>query len=168
MYKIFAAILIIILASCAGFHNAWNGKGRAQARFSNFNKALAKEYKDFAKTALDDHMLLDYLHFVEKSAKAAAGDEVTTDDVRKWKLPDAEARHLVWARGRLGSFMVDRVKEKYPAQLAHAQMLYDCWGTRAARKVEPAKTEECRMGFILEMASLENILMPVPGVVKAK
>jgi len=150
-----------MLASCASVNKTQISTTQNHAAVSDFNKALETEYKNFAKLSLGDYMFLDYLHFKEKSARAQSGEEVAPEDLRKWKLPEEELRNLIWARGRLGSFMVNSAKEKYPNQLAHAQMLYDCWGTRAAKGMKPAKIEECRMDFILEMGSLENTLMPL-------
>jgi hypothetical protein len=155
MYKIIGSIFIITIIICCSSKNQTHNVNR-NAKISNFSKALQIEYKNSAQMALHDYIFLDYLYFNRKAERAAAGEEVAPDTAAKAGIPD-----LVWARGRLESFMVDSVKEKYPYLLAHSQMLYDCWLARASKNRKPAKTEECRMDFVIEMAVLENILMPV-------
>ena len=161
MHKIHIIVLSIFITACLNINSANNIKKHYVDSISSFNKMLAKEYKDFADTAFKDGMWLDYIHFKNKSRNAALGKDVSPEDIAKWKSPESEINNLIWARGRLNDFTIDSVKATYPYQLAHSQMLFDCWVERAARKMQPEKIEECRMDFVLEMASLENHLIPV-------
>lgn len=154
-------VLSIFITAYLNIDSTNNIKKDQEDNVSAFNKILAKEYKDFADTVFKDGMWLDFMHFKNKSRKAALGKDVVPEDIEKWKSPESEMNNLIWARARLNDFMIDSVKVSYPDKLAHSQILFDCWVERAARKMQPEKIEECRMDFVLEMASLENDLIPV-------
>ncbi len=162
MRIIYSAILVLLITSCANVNGPKKiSKPAAEANVTPFNKALAIEYSDFADIAFKDGNWMDSRKFKLKSENAAKGQEVLPEDIKNWKIAQEEVDNLHWASGRLDSVMIDSVKEAYPTKLAHLQRLFDCWVQRAARGAKKNKIEECRVDFVLETATLENILMPV-------
>ncbi len=104
----------------------------------DFKGALAAEYRDFADSEAEQGRKSVASRFAEKGLDSYHGKDVAPDMVELSLPPEAQAE-LAEARGQLMRLSTQEVKEAAPQELAHSQLLFDCWQQQVISGIEPEK-----------------------------
>ncbi|HYB10060.1 MAG TPA: OmpA family protein [Alphaproteobacteria bacterium] len=130
---------------------------------SAFAKALHKEYIGLARTFQQNNFLSEALFWGNKSARAGTGEEVAWENVDKQGLPPDQLAEAKKNEARLNAVIAAGAKTSDPADLAIAQVSFDCmirdWCMPIFKNILPG----CRQRFEDAMAKLEKKPMAEPA-----
>jgi OOP family OmpA-OmpF porin len=151
------SLTLLLTSGCTSLNNLKKlnidaGKG--------FNQALAKDYLEFSQSESDQYDFSNSGYFARKGIRAANGELVLPEELEKWDLPQKEIDNLKWARGRLMNVLTDKMRTDFPEKTAKAQSLFDCWIEQQEENWQKDDINACRSEFLLEVAELENKLIP--------
>jgi outer membrane protein OmpA-like peptidoglycan-associated protein len=130
---------------------------------SAFAKGLHKEYMGLARDFQQHNFLSEALFWGNKSARAGTGEEVAWENVDKQGLPPAQLAEAKKNEARLNAVIAAGAKTSDPANLAIAQVSFDCmirdWCMPIYKDILPG----CRQRFEDAMAKLEKKPMAEPA-----
>ena len=134
---------------------------------SEFTRALAEEYKQFAIFEADTRFdWPDAGYFARKGLAAANGEVVLPEDLANWDIPVGMVDELSSARARLITVLDAGARDTNPVLAARAQGRFDCWVENAEENHEPMAIQACRDEFYTALEQLETPPQPVqPPVV---
>jgi len=130
---------------------------------SAFAKSLHKEYIGLARVFQQHNFLSEALFWGNKSARAGTGEEVAWETVDKQGLPPDQLAEAKKNEARLNAVIAGGAKTSDPADLAIAQVSFDCmirdWCMPIYKDILPG----CRQRFEDAMAKLEKKPMAEPA-----
>jgi outer membrane protein OmpA-like peptidoglycan-associated protein len=130
---------------------------------SAFAKSLHKEYIGLARVFQQHNFLSEALFWGNKSARAGTGEEVAWETVDKQGLPPDQLAEAKRNEARLNAVIAGGAKTSDPADLAIAQVSFDCmirdWCMPIFKDILPG----CRQRFEDAMARLEKRPMAEPA-----
>lgn len=130
---------------------------------SAFAKSLHKEYIGLARVFQQHNFLSESLFWGNKSARAGTGEEVAWENVDKQGLPPDQLAEAKKNEARLNAVIAGGAKTSDPADLAIAQVSFDCmirdWCMPIYKDILPG----CRQRFEDAMAKLEKKPMAEPA-----
>jgi OOP family OmpA-OmpF porin len=135
---------------------------------SEFTRALAEEYKQFAIFEADTMFdWPDAGYFARKGLAAANGEVVLPEDLANWDIPVGRVDELSSARARLITVLDAGARDTNPVLAARAQGRFDCWVENAEENHQPMAIQACRDEFYTALEQLETPApppeaMPVP------
>jgi OOP family OmpA-OmpF porin len=130
---------------------------------SEFTRALAEEYKQFAIFEADTRFdWPDAGYFARKGLAAANGEVVLPEDLANWEIPVGMVDELSSARARLITVLDAGARDTNPVLAARAQGRFDCWVENAEENHEPMAIQACRDEFYTALEQLET--PPAPPV----
>ena len=154
--------LFLLVAICFFFTactSVSNLSEHVPANPATFEQHLAKGYADLARKEKAQADWMDAEYFADKGLNALEGKPVPPESLSRWPIQSHDGRQqLAWGRSRLDSLIDEDMKRDYPAQLAQAQVLYDCWVEREASNGEQVDLNRCRLDFLMAVSALENQL----------
>jgi len=143
---------VIALAACAQNLNTIK---RTEITPSNFNTALASDYKSYAMCEASQKDWRDAEHFATKGVESNNGADVGPDEIANRKVKDAGAvDELNHARQCLTTALTGQVKGHQPADAARAQSLFDCWAEQQEEGWQEGHIMVCREEFYAALAKL--------------
>ena len=129
---------------------------------SEFTRALAEEYKQFAIFEADTRFdWPDAGYFARKGLAAANGEVVLPEDLANWDIPVGMVDELSSGRARLITVLDAGARDTNPVLAARAQGRFDCWVENAEENHEPMAIQACRDEFYTALEQLET---PPPAV----
>lgn len=154
MQKYLLIIFSLLLAACSNL----TALSRYQIEApSNFSEHLAKGYTDLAKSRKQNSDWVDGEYFAGKALKVIRGENVGPESSENWMIDSSKSKkQLGWGLKRLNSVLNETTKQTSPKQLAHAQVLYDCWVEHEAEKADKRTNNNCRLDFLMAVSALEN------------
>jgi len=120
---------------------------------SAFAQALHKEYSALARTLQAGHHLSDSLYWNAKSARAAGGEEVAPESPNLQGMPPQAGNEPALALNRV---LKSDARTRDPADLAIAQVSYDCMMRHWERDVYDGILDACQKAFYDAIARLEG------------
>ncbi|HXQ65316.1 MAG TPA: OmpA family protein [Alphaproteobacteria bacterium] len=120
---------------------------------SAFAQALHKEYSALARTLQAGHHLSDALYWNAKSARAAGGEEVAPESPNLQGMPPQAGNEPALALNRV---LKSDARTRDPADLAIAQVSYDCMMRHWERDVYDGILDACQKAFYDAIARLEG------------
>jgi len=126
---------------------------------SAFAQALHKEYSALARTLQAGHHLSDALYWNAKSARAAGGEEVAPESPNLQGMPPQAGNEPALALNRV---LKSDARTRDPADLAIAQVSYDCMMRHWERDVYNGILDECQKNFYDAIMRLEGAPPPPP------
>ncbi len=120
---------------------------------SAFAQALHKEYSALARTLQAGHHLSDALYWNAKSARAAGGEEVAPESPNLQGMPPQAGNEPAIALNRV---LKSDARTRDPADLAIAQVSYDCMMRHWERDVYDGILDACQKAFYDAIARLEG------------
>lgn len=123
---------------------------------SAYANALHKEYMGLARVFQQHNFLSEALFWGNKSAKAAGGQEVAWETVDKQGLPPDKLAEAKKDEARLNAVIAGGAKTSDPADLAVAQVSFDCMIRDWCPPIYKDILEGCRKRFEDAMAKLEK------------
>jgi OOP family OmpA-OmpF porin len=124
---------------------------------SEFTRALAEEYKQFAIFEADTRFdWPDAGYFARKGLAAANGEVVLPEDLANWDIPVGMVDELSSARARLITVLDAGARDTNPVLAARAQGRFDCWVENAEENHEPMAIQACRDEFYTALEQLET------------
>jgi OOP family OmpA-OmpF porin len=153
-----AVVGVLLLGACTTHYidDQLNPIEQNPGQGSAYAKDLHKEYMNLARTFQQHKFLSEALFWGNKSAKAGTGEEVAWENVDKQGLPPAQLAEAKKNESRLNAVIAAGAKTSDPADLAMAQVSFDCM----IRDWCPAIFKEilagCSQRFNDAMAKLEK------------
>jgi OOP family OmpA-OmpF porin len=128
---------------------------------TDFTRALAEEYKQFAIYEADEmYDWPDAGYFARKGLAAANGEVVLPEDLANWDIPVGMVDELSSARSRLMTVLGAGAGDSNPVLAARAQSRFDCWVENAEENHQPMHIAACRDEFYQALEQLEAPAQP--------
>ncbi len=125
-----------------------------------FSTALASEYKDFAKSEIDQYDWPDQHTFAVKGLSALAGKRPLPEHPDQWRLSDADLPELQARRADLISWLDTNGRHLTPVQAAKAQRAFDCWVEQKQENWQDEHIRACRDGLARNMPDIWQVQFP--------
>jgi len=149
--------LVFALSSCVNNLQNLAKQERELIERQSLNGYLALEYLQYSQELANKNNLRDSDYFAIKGIKAANNQEVFPEVLENWQknlpknlnLDNNQIEQANLARQRLvGLFFDQRVRQILPIQIAHLQLLYDCWISQGSEQNESSPNmNQCQMLF---------------------
>lgn len=152
---LFAAVL-----AATGCQTRLQQLQHAKPSGNDYTIALAQEYLAFAESEADQYDWIDSHHFALKGLRAAAGEAVMPDAVSEWDIKPEIQLAVLQARGYLIDVVESRLVKSKGAEVARAQVLFDCWLEQQEEGWQDEDIRGCREGFYDELDVLYAELYP--------
>jgi OOP family OmpA-OmpF porin len=150
------------LAAC--FNNDHIDVANMTPSGSTFQAMLHQGYSDLSKLEYDEGDWNDGYGFMTKARLAAQGEDVPPELVWDWDVPAEYVDELSDSRETLGFWMRMGAAERLPAQMAKAQVMYDCWIQEQEENFQPDDIARCRDGYYTAIAQIDAAMNWPPEV----
>jgi len=158
-FRVVAAATALVVAACAGTGDLEDLQ-KAEATGSPFSKALTEEYRTFATREADvEYDWPDQKLFARKGLEAAKGAEPAPEEVRDWRIDEAEIAAMQDARTRLVTALDGGGRANHPAEAAKAQARFDCWVEQQEEAWQAEDIAACKGDFETALAELDDVMM---------
>ena len=146
--NITALIAFLFLSSCVNsLKNLANHEQELKNR-QTLNGYLALEYLQYSRDLANKYNWRDSDYFARKGIKAARNQEIFPEVPENWDLDDSQIEQATLARQKLVQLFFDqKARQMLQPQLAHLQLLYDCWITREKEPWQLADMARCKVLF---------------------
>jgi len=151
----FGALVGLLLLAACNPHDIDARLGPVEStpgQGSPFAQALHKEYSTLARKLQSAGHLSDALFWNAKSARAAAGEEVAPESPNLQGMPPQQGNHPDTALNRV---LKSDARTRDPADLAIAQVSYDCMVKHWEHDVYDGILDECQKNFADAIRRLE-------------
>lgn len=125
-----------------------------------FSNALAAEYKEFAKSEIDQYDWIDQQTFAQKGLTAAAGKRPLPEQPDDWRLEGADLGEFHATRADLISWLDTNGHHITPVKAAKAQRSFDCWVEQKEENWQTDDIRACREGLRQNMPYMSQIQFP--------
>jgi len=159
LMKALGAVVGVLLLGACTTHYIDDQLGPIEAspgQGSAYAQALHKEYMGLARIFQQNRFLSEALFWGNKSAKAGGGVEVPWENVDKQGLPPNLLAEAKKNEGRLNAVIAAGAKTSDPADLAVAQVSFDCMIRDWCPDIFKDIVKGCRDRFEAAMAKLEK------------
>ncbi|WP_343565545.1 OmpA family protein [Kiloniella sp. b19] len=151
----------LTLAACA---DSYRTATSLKPSGTTFQQWLYEGYVDLSKSELDEVDYADSDHFADKAIAAAEGQDVAPDTLDSREIDAEFFDDLQSARFRVTSALAAGGASVAPADMATAQVMYDCWIQEQEENIQPDHIANCRAAFETAMAKVEAALnKPAPA-----
>lgn len=137
-----------------------------QVKGGAYESGLHKGYVKLADAEYEETDISDGNAFADRARLAAMGTPTGPEELNARSLKSKYTGDLSSARARLVSAMGGPAMAKVPADVADAQVAFDCWMQEAEEDMQPAHIAACRKDFDAAMARIDAVKMP-PVAMKA-
>lgn len=125
---------------------------------SQFNTALAKEYRAYAVAEEQQMDWYDAEYFAYKGLMAAQGKQVLPELPGEWDIPEDKQQEAARVFKQLMGLWNGPARQGYPVETAQAQMLYECWLEQLEEGWQTEDIQKCRQGFDAMVQQIEGLL----------
>lgn len=143
MMRVWFAIAMVLLLSGCFTQRLEERPDRSEA----YVQALMQEYRALSMERRAFSDFFDAEYFARKGLHASENESVFIESPRAWQLPKDSHPVFVEAYRRLRAVFTPAMIQKAPKELAHAQVMYECWLERVEAKRSEAEIAICRDGF---------------------
>ena len=155
----FAASVVLgamLLSGCTGLELG-EAKTALPRQGSAFDTELANDYLQLSTDEYGEGDYRDSDTFAVASIAASAGKSPMPAEVNSRDLPADKAAELSAARARLTSAMDKGARQEKPAEVARAQVMFDCWMQEQEENLPFQKDQitDCRDGFLYAMEQVD-------------
>lgn len=148
------AAAALSLAACGANYDV-EGARSLPNRGSDFHRALQSDYADLAASEKAEADWGDTRTFVDRTRRAAAGDNFGPEQLTARDIPGYVENTLSDARSRLVAVLTDENRRSMPVMAAMAQSAFDCWMQEKEEDRQPEDIARCRSSFNTAMRALE-------------
>ncbi|MDX1974697.1 MAG: OmpA family protein [Rickettsiales bacterium] len=141
---------LLLLTACSNLSSLSERNPQA----NDFPGTLAAEYLEFAKAQAEMGDTDASEHFAAKGLQTMKGYKVLPDEPSQ-AIGKRQRTQLVAARTAFVSLLSDDMRKEAPQQLARAQLLLECWLSKAAAK---ASVSPCKEEYESALADLNEIV----------
>ena len=127
---------------------------------STFQGHLYAEYIELSQSEYDESDWADSDKFAMRAISAGTGGPRSLEKIAARELPEDKVYALTEARKRLVNVFGKGAAEKYPADAAHAQAMYECWMQEQEENFQPPDIKRCRAALWDDLRKLEAALAP--------
>jgi OOP family OmpA-OmpF porin len=139
---------------------------KQRSNISPYSEALRAEYETFATSELNQYDWFDGEYFAKKGLQVSASGRVFLEVPSAWDLPEQNRDELARAYLTMKRILTPEMMVRFPAEIAHAQAMYECWLEQQEENWQPEHIALCRDGFmnalkIFEGAKKDKKIKPV-------
>ena len=146
--QITALILLLLLSSCVNRLQDLASRERELKNRHTLNGYLALEYLQYARDLANKYNWRDSDYFAQKGIKAARNQETFPEVPENWDLDNSQIEQATLARQKLiRLFFNPKARQILKPQLAHLQLLHDCWISREKEPWQLADMARCKILF---------------------
>ncbi|MFT6220137.1 MAG: outer membrane protein OmpA-like peptidoglycan-associated protein [Myxococcota bacterium] len=115
---------------------------------NTLNGYLALEYLQYSRDLANKYNWKDSDYFAAKGIKAARNRDTFPEVPEEWDLDNTQIEQSTLARTKLIKlFYNQKARQTLVPQLAHLQLLYDCWISREKEPWQLADMAKCKILF---------------------
>jgi OOP family OmpA-OmpF porin len=148
------AATLILLCGCSTY--SLEKLRKAEPSGNAFQKALAREYMDYAAELERDYDWPESWHFADKGLSAVYGKDIGPDNVEDRDIPADKAVELAKAREDLITTLNPYTLESQPELSARAFKSFDCWLKNQEDGWQYGKIAECKNDYESAMEALKG------------
>ncbi|MFT7086717.1 MAG: outer membrane protein OmpA-like peptidoglycan-associated protein [Rickettsiales bacterium] len=144
---IFISLLFLQVSCTNTLQDLASREGELKSRHT-LNSYLALEYLQYSRDLDNKHHWLDTSYFSSKGIRASRNQKIFPEAPEDWQLGDSQIEQATLARTKLIKlFNNTKARQTLAPQLAHLQILYDCWISREKDPWQLADTANCKILF---------------------
>lgn len=128
---------------------------------SAFEVALHKGYVQQANFEAKEYDFENAEVWSDKAIAVAGGAKVAPEALAGRSLPKDTVPDITSARARLLAALAAGAAKKAPGDVAHAQVMFDCWVEEQEENVQPDDIRACRSGFEDALAKAKAAMQPM-------
>lgn len=128
-----------------------------EARTGAFSAALASEYRQFAKSEIDQYDWPDQQHIARKGLQAAKGQQPLPEATQNWRLQDDDKAVLAAHRENLIHWLNTDARQTSPIRSAKAQARFDCWMEQQEENWQIDHIKTCKDGFVENLPEISQV-----------
>lgn len=151
MIKLRIIITIFILFFISSCTNNLRNLARHEPELKQrktFNAYLALEYLQYSRDLANKYNWRDSYYFSEKGLNAYRNHRVHPEVPESWDIDSSQIEEATLGRQKLVMLLSNSKANYYlPIQLAHLQLLYDCWISREKEPWQLADMARCKVLF---------------------
>ena len=129
---------------------------RASLLNDHYFFALANEYLAFSSSEAKQYDWYDSEYFAKKGLRASHGEMVLPETPSDWDLDQPDIARLDKQRRRLMKVIQGSYRHAFAPDVAHAQVLYDCWIEQLEENWQMSDIAECEDNFLSLMTEIEE------------
>lgn len=122
-----------------------------------FSKSLSNEYKNFAKSEIDQYDWPDQQLIAQKGLKAAREKQPLPEQPENWRLSQDDKILLANYRKDLIHWLNTDGRFKTPAQSARAQARFDCWIEQKEENWQHEHIKACKDSFKANLPKISTL-----------
>jgi OmpA-OmpF porin, OOP family len=146
--KITSLLILLFLASCANKLQDLASREQELKHRQTINGYLALEYLQYSRDLANKYNWRDSDYFARKGINASRNQETFPEVPENWDLDSSQIEQATLGRQKLIQlFFNPKATQILKPQLAHLQLLYDCWITREKEPWQLADMARCKVLF---------------------
>jgi OmpA-OmpF porin, OOP family len=153
----FALVAAIAMATSGCTTMSLEKLRRTTPTGTEFQKALAQKYLDFANNEATKYDWIDSMIFADKGLMSAYGKDTAPEDPTGWRIPKRVRPLMEEARAALVAALTSENKAGKPDAAARAQFHFDCWVEEQEEDWQDDDIARCRDGFAEAMQELTGV-----------
>lgn len=126
---------------------------------NDFYSALSNEYLAFSASEAENYNWYNSEYFAKKGLQAASGEEVYPETPSEWGISGSHLAELDNARNRVFTLTNGPARESHTAEVANAQVLYDCWVEQQNQGWHKPGSLSCKDQFLAKAADIESKML---------
>jgi outer membrane protein OmpA-like peptidoglycan-associated protein len=153
---LFTLLILLLQTACAvNLKSLINKESQLRSR-NDFNAYLAREYLQYSRKLANQYDWRDSDYFAKKGLRAANNHEVYPEVAQSWDINSSKIEEISIARNRLQLLLNEQVKYRFPIQLAHMSLLFDCWISAEGKPWSIADLSRCKTRFLILTTEIEE------------
>jgi len=146
--QITTLLIVFFLSSCVNKLQDLASREQELKHRQTINGYLALEYLQYSRDLSAKHNWQDSDYFAQKGIKASRNEETFPEVPENWDLDNSQIEQATLGRQKLVKlFFNPKATQILKPQLAHLQLLYDCWITREKYPQQLADMARCKILF---------------------
>ncbi len=141
-------LIFAFLSSCTDTLQDLASREKELRNRQTLNGYLALEYLQYSRELSHKYNWFESNYFSQKGIRASRNEEVFPEVPEDWNLDVTEIEQATLARQKLILLSSnEKVRQIMKPQLAHLQLLYDCWISREKEPLQLADMARCKILF---------------------
>ena len=147
-FKVVIFIAFLFISSCVNHLQDLVSREKELKERRNFNGYLSLEYLQYSRDLANKYSWVDSEYFAMKGIEASRNKQVFPEVPENWYLDNSQIEQATLARKKLIILLFNfKAQKELPIQLAHLQLLYDCWISREKESWQLASMAKCKILF---------------------
>jgi outer membrane protein OmpA-like peptidoglycan-associated protein len=146
--QITTLLIFLFLSSCANKLQDLASREQELKNRQTLNGYLALEYLQYSRDLANKYNWRDSDYFARKGIKVSRNEEIYPEVPENWDLDNSQIEQATLGRQKLIQlFFNPKARQILKPQLAHLQLLYDCWISREKEPWQLADMARCKVLF---------------------